>query len=221
MSIINYASKEIQFKIVYYGPALCGKTTNLAYIHSRINPDNRGDLVSLATAADRTLFFDFLPLNAVVIKGFRTKFQLYTVPGQVIYNATRQLVLRSVDGIVFVADSQWDKMAENIESFENLEENLRRQNIVMDEIPYVLQYNKRDLPSVAPTNYLEFLLNNRKKRAQSFEVISSTGQNVFAALNAVSQLLLHKFSKESDGTRPVSPVAVPAGNGIQLSAAGR
>ena len=210
MSIINYASKEIQFKIVYYGPALCGKTTNLAYIHSRINPDNRGDLVSLATAADRTLFFDFLPLNAVVIKGFRTKFQLYTVPGQVIYNATRQLVLRSVDGIVYVADSQWDKMSENIESFENLEENLRRQNIALDEIPYVLQYNKRDLPSVAPTNYLDFLLNNRKKRVQSFEVISSTGQNVFAALNAVSQLLLHKFSKESDGARPVSPVAASA-----------
>ncbi len=206
MSIINYASKEIQFKIVYYGPALCGKTTNLAYIHSRINPDNRGDLVSLATAADRTLFFDFLPLNAVVIKGFRTKFQLYTVPGQVIYNATRQLVLRSVDGIVYVADSQWDKMAENIESFENLEENLKRQNISLDEIPYVLQYNKRDLPNVAPTTYLEFLLNNRKKRVQSFEVVSSTGQNVFAALNAVSQLLLHKFSKESDGVRSVSPV---------------
>lgn len=204
MSIINYASKEIQFKIVYYGPALCGKTTNLAYIHSRINPDNRGDLVSLATAADRTLFFDFLPLNAVVIKGFRTKFQLYTVPGQVIYNATRQLVLRSVDGIVFVADSQWDKMAENIESFENLDENLRRQNTSLAELPYVLQYNKRDLPNVAPTNYLEFLLNNRKKRVQSFEVVSSTGQNVFAALNAVSQLLLHKFSKESDGARPAA-----------------
>ena len=118
MSIINYASREIQFKIVYYGPALCGKTTNLAYIHERISPANRGDLVSLATAADRTLFFDFLPLNAVVIKGFVTKFQLYTVPGQVIYNATRQLVLRSVDGVVFVADSQWEKMEENVESFQ-------------------------------------------------------------------------------------------------------
>ena len=167
MSIINYASKEIQFKIVYYGPALCGKTTNLAYIHSRINPDNRGDLVSLATAADRTLFFDFLPLNAVVIKGFKTKFQLYTVPGQVIYNATRQLVLRSVDGLVFVADSQWDKMEENVESFKNLEENLAKQNIAIDEIPYVVQYNKRDLPNIAPTNYLEFLLNNRKKRVRA------------------------------------------------------
>lgn len=197
MSIINYASKEIQFKIVYYGPALCGKTTNLAYIHSRIDPGHRGDLVSLATAADRTLFFDFLPLNAVVIKGFKTKFQLYTVPGQVIYNATRQLVLRSVDGLVFVADSQWDKMEENIESFKNLEENLAAQNIAIDDIPMVVQYNKRDLPNVAPRHYLEFVLNNRKKRMQSFEVISTTGQNVFASLNAVSQLLLHKFSKES------------------------
>ncbi len=208
MSIINYASKEIQFKIVYYGPALCGKTTNLAYIHSRIDPTSRGDLVSLATAADRTLFFDFLPLNAVVIKGFKTKFQLYTVPGQVIYNATRQLVLRSVDGIVFVADSQWDKMEENVESFRNMEENLAKQNILLDDIPYVLQYNKRDLPNIAPVNYLQFLLNNRRKRVPDFEVISTTGQNVFAALNSVSQLLLHKFSKDSNAQRtPSAPVA--------------
>ncbi len=199
MSIINYASREIQFKIVYYGPALCGKTTNLGYIHQRINPENRGDLVSLATASDRTLFFDFLPLNAVVIKGFVTKFQLYTVPGQVIYNATRQLVLRSVDGVVFVADSQWEKMEENVESFKNLEDNLAKQNISLDEIPYVIQYNKR-----------EYVLNNRKKRVQSFEVVSSTGQNVFASLNAVSQILLHKFSKQSDTPKvDAAPVAVP------------
>src|SRR5216117_3597287 len=164
MSIINYASREIQFKIVYYGPALCGKTTNLGYIHERINPENRGDLVSLATAADRTLFFDFLPLNAVVIRGFKTKFQLYTVPGQVIYNATRQLVLRSVDGLVFVADSQWDKMEENVESFKNLQENLARQGTSLDNIPYVLQYNKRDMPNPAPLHYLEFVLNNRRVR---------------------------------------------------------
>src|SRR5436190_6966837 len=201
MSIINYASREIQFKIVYYGPALCGKTTNLGYIHQRINPQNRGDLVSLATASDRTLFFDFLPLNALVIKGFVTKFQLYTVPGQVIYNATRQLVLRSVDGIVFVADSQWEKMEENVESFKNLEDNLAKQNMSLDDLPYVLQYNKRDLPNVAPVNYLDYVLNNRKKRVQSFEVVSSTGQNVFATLNAVSQILLHKFSKQSDANR--------------------
>ncbi len=150
MSIINYVNKEIQFKIVYYGPALCGKTTNLTYIHSQVAEAHKGELVSLATAADRTLFFDFLPLNAVVVKGFKTKFQLYTVPGQVIYNATRQLVLRSVDGVVFVADSQWDKMEENIESFKNLEENLVRQGTSLDQIPYVLQYNKRDLAIPRP-----------------------------------------------------------------------
>ncbi len=194
MSIINYASREIQFKIVYYGPALCGKTTNLSYIHQRINPLNRGDLVSLATATERTLFFDFLPLNAVVIKGFVTKFQLYTVPGQVIYNATRQLVLRSVDGIVFVADC----------------DNLALQNMALDEVPCVLEYNKRDLPNIAPANYMEYVLNNRKKRLQSFEVISSTGQNVFATLNAVSQVLLHKFSKHSQTPqREPLPVAIP------------
>src|ERR1041385_4364958 len=184
MSIINYASKEIQFKIVYYGPALCGKTTNLAYVHSQINPDNRGDLVSLATAADRTLFFDFLPLHAVTIKNFKTKFQLYTVPGQVIYNTTRQLVLRSVDGIVFVADSQWDKMEENIESFRNLQENLARQGTSMDLVPYVVQYNKRDMPNPAPVHYLEYLLNNRRVRVPSFVGVATSGQGVFATLNA-------------------------------------
>ena len=210
MSIINYASHEIQFKIVYYGPALCGKTTNLAYIHQRINPQNRGDLISLATASDRTLFFDFLPLNAVAIKGFVTKFQLYTVPGQVIYNATRQLVLRSVDGIVFVADSQWEKMEENVGSFKDLADNLARQNISISDVPCVLEYNKRDLPNIAPVNYMEYVLNNGKKRLQSFEVISSTGQNVFAALDAVSQILLHKFSKQSDVPQITTPpVAIP------------
>src|SRR5271154_6982608 len=180
MPIINYASKEIQFKIVYYGPALGGKTTNLAYIHSRISPAHRGDLVSLSTAADRTLFFDFLPLNALTLQGFRTKFQLYTVPGQVIYNSTRQLVLRNVDGVVFVADSQWEKMEENVRSIRNLEENLQKQSLPLDLMPMVLQFNKRDLSNVSPVNYLEYLLNNRKKRLQSFESVASTGANVFA-----------------------------------------
>jgi mutual gliding-motility protein MglA len=197
MPIINYASKEIQFKIVYYGPALGGKTTNLAYIHSRIAPAHRGDLVSLATAADRTLFFDFLPLNAITLQGFKTKFQLYTVPGQVIYNSTRQLVLRSVDGVVFVADSQWERMEENAASFRNLEQNLQKQNLPLEQVPFVLQFNKRDLPNVAPINYLEYLLNNRKRRAQSFESIAGTGVHVFSTLDAVTQLLLHKFKKEN------------------------
>jgi signal recognition particle receptor subunit beta len=209
MPIINYASKEIQFKVVYYGPALGGKTTNLQYIHSRISPSYRGDLISLATAADRTLFFDFLPVNSIVLQGFKTKFQLYTVPGQVIYNTTRQLVLRSVDGVVFVADSQWDKMQENIESFRNLEENLGRQHLKLDELPYALQYNKRDLGDVAPVNYLEFLLNNRRRRVRSFEAVANTGFNVFAALDAVTQLLLHKFNREHPTLKPM-PAAFPA-----------
>jgi signal recognition particle receptor subunit beta len=196
MPIINYASKEIQFKVVYYGPALCGKTTNLAYIHSRIPEAHRGDLVSLATAADRTLFFDFLPLNAVILQGFKTKFQLYTVPGQVMYNTTRQLVLRSVDGVVFVADSQWEKIADNVDTFRNLEDNLLTQSLPLDDLPYVLQFNKRDLENAAPVSYLEYLLNNRKRRVPSFEAVASTGYNVFAALDAVTQLLLHRFNKE-------------------------
>jgi signal recognition particle receptor subunit beta len=198
MSIINYANKEIQFKIVFYGPALCGKTTNLAYIHTQVHDTHKGELVSLATAADRTLFFDFLPLNAVVIQGFKTKFQLYTVPGQVLYNATRQLVLRSVDGVVFVADSQWEKMEENIESFQNLQDNLARQGTTLDHVPYVLQYNKRDMPNVAPAHYLEFILNNRKTRVPSFEAVATSGQGVFNTLNTISRLLLRKFAREME-----------------------
>jgi len=204
MAFISHTNKEIQFRIVYYGPALCGKTTNLVYIHSRISPVYRGDLISLATAADRTLFFDFLPIDSVVLHGFRTKFQLYTVPGQVLYNTTRQLVLRNVDGVIFAADSQWDKMEQNVESFRNLEENLGQQNLALDEVPYVLQFNKRDLPNIAPANFLEYLLNNRKRRVQSFEAAASTGLNVFTTLDAVTQLLLHKFNRENRPLRPNS-----------------
>jgi signal recognition particle receptor subunit beta len=227
MSIINYVNKEIQFKIVYYGPALCGKTTNLTYIHSQVAEAHKGELVSLATAADRTLFFDFLPLNAVVVKGFKTKFQLYTVPGQVIYNATRQLVLRSVDGLVFVADSQWDKMEENIESFKNLEDNLVRQGTSLDQIPYVLQYNKRDLPSPAPVHYLDFVLNNRNVRVPSFVGIATTGQGVFATLNAISRLLLQKFARENEAaakqqsSQSATAPASTALSGIAAAAAHR
>jgi mutual gliding-motility protein MglA len=217
MAIINYANKEVQFKIVYYGPALCGKTTNLAYIHSQVNDVNKGELVSLATAADRTLFFDFLPLNAVVIRGFKTKFQLYTVPGQVIYNATRQLVLRSVDGIVFVADSQWDKMEENVESFKNLQENLARQGANLDNIPYVLQYNKRDMPNPAPTHYLEFVLNNRRTRVPHFPSVAMNGQGVFGTLNAISRLLLQKFAKENEQAAAKSQRGTTAGGHTSLT----
>src|SRR5437667_2509687 len=171
MAIINQATKELQVKIVYYGPAMGGKTTNLVQVHVHVQTaaGNKGKLVSLATSSDRTLFFDFLPIEALAIKGFKTKFQLYTVPGQVIYNTTRQLVLRGVDGIVFVADSQYDKMSENVESFANLEENLRALKLNLADIPYILQYNKRDLANVAPVEDMEFLINNRDVQVPSFE----------------------------------------------------
>ena len=198
MAIINQATRELQVKIVYYGPAKCGKTTNLEQVHANVqNVQEKGKLVSLATSSDRTLFFDFLPIEAMAIKGFKTKFQLYTVPGQVIYNTTRQLVLRGVDGIVFAADSQWDKMQENVESFQNLEENLKNLKLNLSDIPYVIQYNKRDLPGAAPVEYLEYLLNNRDVQVPSFEACASKCEGVFETLNMITRLLLHKFINES------------------------
>ena len=194
MAIINQATKELQVKIVYYGPAMGGKTTNLVKVHENIQTaQEKGKLVSLATSSDRTLFFDFLPIEAVAIKGFKTKFQLYTVPGQVIYNTTRQLVLRGVDGIVFVSDSQYEKMQENIESFSNLEDNLRTLKMNLVDIPYVLQYNKRDLPSVAPVEYMEFLLNNREVQVPSFAATASSCEGVFETLNMITRMLLNKY----------------------------
>jgi len=202
MAIINQSTKELQVKIVYYGPAMGGKTTNLVKVHENIQTaQEKGKLVSLATSSDRTLFFDFLPIEAVAIKGFKTKFQLYTVPGQVIYNTTRQLVLRGVDGIVFVSDSQYEKMQENIESFANLEDNLRTLKMNLADIPYVLQYNKRDLPNVAPVEYMEFLLNNRDVQVPSFTAVASGCEGVFESLNMITRLLLHKFINQS-GRRP-------------------
>jgi mutual gliding-motility protein MglA len=198
MAIINQATRELQVKIVYYGPAMGGKTTNLVKVHENITTaQEKGKLVSLATSSDRTLFFDFLPVEAMAIKGFKTKFQLYTVPGQVIYNTTRQLVLRGVDGIVFVADSQYEKMAENVESFNNMEENLKTLRMSLDEIPYVLQYNKRDLPGAAPVEYMEFLLNNRDVQVPSFPGVASQCEGVFETLNMITRMLLHKFINES------------------------
>jgi len=199
MAIINQATKELQVKIVYYGPAKCGKTTNLEQVHANVqvpNPDAKGKMVSLATSSDRTLFFDFMPLEAMAIKGFKTKFQLYTVPGQVIYNTTRQLVLRGVDGIVFVADSQYDKMAENVESFQNLIDNLKSLKLNLDDIPYVLQYNKRDLPNIADIEFMDFLLNNRDVRVPSFPASAVNCEGVFETLNMITRMLLHKFINE-------------------------
>jgi len=198
MAIINQATKELQLKIVYYGPGRGGKTTNLEQVHANLgNAQEKGKLISLATSSDRTLFFDFLPVEAMAIKGFKTKFQLYTVPGQVIYNTTRQLVLRGVDGIVFVADSQYEKMPENVESFQNLMENLGTLKLNLDDIPYVLQYNKRDLPNAAPIEYMEFLLNNRDAQVPSFAATAHKCEGVFETLNMITRLLLHKFINQS------------------------
>src|SRR5688500_11261045 len=200
--VINQATKQLQIKIVYYGPALCGKTTNLEKVHANVaQAQEKGKLVSLATQSDRTLFFDFLPVEAMAIKGYKTKFQLYTVPGQVIYNTTRQLVLRGVDGIIFVADSQFDKMEENVESFKNLEENLVGAKLDLANIPYVLQYNKRDLPNVAPVEYMEYLLNNRDVRVPAFEASAAKVEGVFETLNAITRLLLQKFINEASAVR--------------------
>ena len=197
MSIINYVKKEISFKIVYYGAGVVGKTVNLQYIHRSLPDDNRGNLISLATGDERTLFFDFLPVSSLSVRNFVAKFQLYTVPGQDYYNMTRKLVLRGVDGIVFVADSQWDRLQENIASFKNLEENLRDYDYDLDELPYVIQYNKRDLPNIAPIEYLEFLLNRRPRRVPCFEAVAVDGTGVFDTLNTVSRMVLvNGFAQE-------------------------
>jgi mutual gliding-motility protein MglA len=215
MAFINYSSREIQLKIVYYGAALCGKTTNLVTLHKQITQAQKGELVSLATDADRTLFFDFLSLNTKTLPGFTTRFQLYTVPGQPIYNTTRQLVLKGVDGIVLVIDSHWDKMADNVESFNNLQENLIENHLSLAQIPYVLQYNKRDLPNAAPINYLEYTFNNRATRVLAYEGVASTGVGVLETLNAACRLLLAKYSKNPNAnvTGKANPddarVAVP------------
>jgi len=203
MALINQASKELHVKIVYYGPAQSGKTTNLEQIHQHVRTAEqtvKGKLVSLATSADRTLFFDFFPLEAKVIKGFNTKFQLFTVPGQVIYNTTRQLVLRGVDGIVFVADSAYDKMQQNVESFQNMEENLKALHLNLADIPCILQYNKRDLSDPAPVDYMEFLLNNREVETPSLVSSATQCEGVFETLNAITSLLLQKFIQRGNSS---------------------
>jgi len=188
VSLINYSSREINCKIVYYGPGLCGKTTNLQHIYSRVPQETRGKMISLATEMDRTLFFDFLPLELGQIRGFRTRFHLYTVPGQVYYNASRKLILKGVDGLVFVADSQIDRFEANIESYMNMLDNLTEQDLSIEKIPFVMQYNKRDLPRVVPVDDLERELNPRK--APYFEAVALRGTGVFDTLKVACKLVL-------------------------------
>jgi signal recognition particle receptor subunit beta len=191
MSFINYAAREINVKIVYYGPGLCGKTTNLQYIFDRSSPQQKGKLISLATETDRTLFFDFLPLDLGAVRGFKTRFHLYTVPGQVFYDASRKLILKGVDGVVFVADSQEARMDANVESLRNLEVNLGENGFELKTIPYVLQFNKRDLPSAMPVDDMYRLLNT--KGEPTFEAVATKGIGVFETLKAVAKQVLYEL----------------------------
>jgi signal recognition particle receptor subunit beta len=195
MTFINYASREINCKIVYYGPGLCGKTTNLQYIYDKTNPNAKGKLISLATETDRTLFFDFLPLELGTVRGFRTRFHLYTVPGQVFYDASRKLILKGVDGVIFVADSQVERMDANVESVENLHTNLKSQGYDLMAIPYVLQLNKRDLPNVASVDEMKRLL--VRKEEPVFEAVASKGPGVFETLKGVAKLVLQELTKSN------------------------
>ncbi len=193
MSFINYSSREINCKIVYYGPGLCGKTTNLQFIYSKTNPDLKGKMISLATETERTLFFDILPLALGQIRGFKTRFHLYTVPGQVFYDASRKLILKGVDGVVFVADSQIERMEANLESLENLKLNLAEQGDDLDKSAFIMQYNKRDLPNAAPLDELRKQLNPRG--VPEFEACATTGVGVFETLKAVARSVLRDLKQ--------------------------
>jgi hypothetical protein len=191
MSFINYAAREINVKIVFYGPGLCGKTTNLQYIFEKSSPQQKGKLISLATETDRTLFFDFLPLDLGAVRGFKTRFHLYTVPGQVFYDASRKLILKGVDGVVFVADSQEARMDANEESLRNLQDNLSENGFDLKSLPFVLQFNKRDLPSAVLVDDMYRSLNF--KGEPTFEAVATKGIGVFETLKAVAKQVLYEL----------------------------
>src|SRR5271166_5192908 len=191
MALVNYAAREINCKIVYYGTGLGGKTTNLKYIHSQLAPSTRGELISLATETERTLFFDFLPLDLGSVQGFKTRFSLYTVPGQVEYNASRKLILNGVDGIIFVADSDATRRYDNFQSFENMKENLSAYGLSLESVPMVLQYNKRDIANAMPVSQMEQDYNSYG--FPSFEAVAADGRGVFATLKALSKAVLNRL----------------------------
>ncbi len=194
MSFINYSNREINCKIVYYGPGLCGKTTNLQHVYKKTAPKAKGKMISLATETERTLFFDFLPLALGEIRGFKTRFHLYTVPGQVFYDASRKLILKGVDGLVFVADSQKDRIDANLESLENLKLNLKEQGYSFESMPLVVQYNKRDLPNVSSVEDLRKILN--PQGAPDYEAVATEGTGVFETLKHIAKLVLLELKKE-------------------------
>ena len=193
MTFINYAAREINCKLVYYGPGLGGKTTNIKFVYEKTNPNSKGKLISLATETDRTLFFDFLPLDLGEIRGFRTRFHLYTVPGQVFYDASRKLILKGCDGVVFVGDSQAARMDANVESLKNLELNLKEQGYDLKTMPYVLQFNKRDLPTALPFEQMKKALHY--KGEPIFEAIANQGTGVFETLKTIAKMVLMELRK--------------------------
>jgi hypothetical protein len=203
----NFFRREVNCKIVYYGPGLSGKTTNLEVVHKKTPESNRGDLTSIATEQDRTLFFDFMPIDLGMVGGMKTKLRLFTVPGQVFYNSTRKLVLQGSDGVIFVADSQKHKLQENLESLKNLEENLREHGIDIRDIPVVLQWNKRDMPTALPIEELEREVNYLN--APTFEGIAVTGEGVFPTLKKCSMLVLESVTRQVERSSGMSKTAPP------------
>jgi signal recognition particle receptor subunit beta len=195
MSFINYAAREINCKLVYYGPGLCGKTTNLQHIYKKVDPGTKGKLISLATETERTLFFDFLPLELGTIRGFKTRFHLYTVPGQIFYEASRKLILKGADGVVFVADSQLERVEANIQSLADMRQHLTDQGIDPERIPLVMQYNKRDLPNAVPIDELQKALNPRN--LPWFEAVAPQGIGVFETLKAIAKLVMQELQRKT------------------------
>jgi len=218
MVFFNYATMQMAAKIVYYGPGLCGKTTNLHHIYTKTSPQSRGEMVSLETETDRTLFFDLLPIDVGVIGGFKTRLQLYTIPGQVFYNTTRKLVLKGVDGVVFVADSQSAMLDANVESFSNLKENLAEIGLDIDDIPLVVQLNKRDLPNVADPETIMLTFDGDRKY-EHVEAVASRGEGVFETLKLISKLTLRQLRRRMTGEEPVRPASQPRRPAADLASA--
>ncbi len=208
MSFINYAAKEINCKIIYFGPGLSGKTTNIQYIYEQTQTQQKGKLVSLSTENERTLFFDFLPLTIGDVRGYKTRFHLYTVPGQTFYETSRQFILKGVDGIVFVADSQSQRMEANIESLEALESSLKRQGYELHQIPFVLQYNKRDMSNIVSLHELEATFNPMARRY--FEAVANQGTGVMDTLQAISQQILQELKKGDSYAASSAPPPAPS-----------
>jgi signal recognition particle receptor subunit beta len=208
MPITNYTAKEVQFKIVLYGPPFSGKSTSFRYLHSNIEAAFKGEVTSLKSANTDTLVFDFIPRDATLLDDFKIRFELLTIAGEIATNAPRKLLLRDADGILFVANSSWDQVENNVQSFKNLQDNLKKFGVTLDEIPVVLQYNKRDLPDAAPVSYLDFVLNNHETRIPVCETVATTGRNIFASLRALSEMLIQRFLENTPASNAAQSDAV-------------